>query len=238
MQFDCKHTVATLLASNLLARQRRRARAAPGVMARRCSRRRPPTDRPGPRRRSRSASSCASACAVAPRRGRRCASRARRRAGCISSGRRCSSASARWSAAPARDAWIKGTVSWDVLRRPGHGLRARTGALVHRAAQHRPRHAALRVVLRRIGVAHARRRRVAPPLAAPRRPPASTASPSCRRRSTRRVAIARGRRRSALRAERDARRARARPRLSIDGDDVRPRATSARSVTSASTDST
>ena len=118
VESDCKHVVATLLAGNRLAQARGRRDAARRAGGH-CSPRRPTRSRAGRRPPSRWASSCASGSGAARRRGHRCASRARPRAGSISSEPMCWSASARSSAARASDAWIKGTVSWDVLRRPG-----------------------------------------------------------------------------------------------------------------------
>ena len=96
----------------------RRPRGRPADIVARAPRAAIRPHRRGRRRRWRSGSSCASGCDAARRAGRRCASRAHRREGCISSAPTC------WSAPPARaqrrtDAWIKGDVSWDVLRRPG-----------------------------------------------------------------------------------------------------------------------
>ena len=66
------------------------------------------------------------------------------------------------------DGWIKGTVSWDVLRRAGNVYEPGAGALVHRAVQHRPRHAPVRLLLGRIGLAHPRRHRIPSALASAR----------------------------------------------------------------------
>ncbi len=48
-----------------------------------------------------------------------------------------------------------------------HGVRPCPGEVVRRALQHRPRRPFLRRLLRRLGLAHARRHRVEPPLASP-----------------------------------------------------------------------
>ena len=139
MQPDCKHTVATLLAATgsrgggAAGRSRR-------IVARRCSRRRREPTRRGPRRRSRSGSSCASACGAAPPRWAPVRVESASPRGLHQFGIGCARrACARWSAAPRTDAWIKGAVSWDALRRPGHAYepaQARwfTELLQHRAA--------------------------------------------------------------------------------------------------------
>ena len=72
------------------------------------------------RRRSRWASNCVSACVAAPRRGRRCAWRARRARGLHQFGAEVLVGLRPLERSARTDAWIKGAVSWDVLRRPGH----------------------------------------------------------------------------------------------------------------------
>ena len=202
----------------------------------RCSRRRA-RGRAGARRRSRSASSCVSACGAAPRRGRRCASRARRRAGCTSTAPTCSSGSARWSAArgptPGSRAASRGTS----LRRPGHAYepaQARWFAELHSIA---PRHARCSASFSDVvGVAHARRHRVAPALAAPRgRRDHGIPLVPTKKHTT--VTLARDAATVAARRA-HARRTRARAAVAIDGERRRRRGRCARSATSASTGST
>ncbi len=173
LEADCKHVVATLLAANRLAGDSTVPRQAAGgepdgsdaASARASGAAQPPAGEHCSRRRRRSAPRCrppwpwawsfASASGADLRSGRPSASRAHRRGACTSSAPTCWWGCARSSAAraatPGSRAPSRGRQS--AVRAP---VRARAGALVHRAVQHRPRHAPVRVVLRRVGVGDAR----------------------------------------------------------------------------------
>ena len=219
MQFDCKHTVATLLASNRLAA----SHATPASRSRRrggrCWRRRAADGPPRPttalalgvelRQRIRRGAS-----SWAPVRVESASARGLHQFGAdVLVGLRPLERSARTRRLD------QGHRLVGCAPPPGTRLRDRAGALVHRAAQHRPRHAPLRVVLRRIRVAHARRRRVAPAVAAPRgrRRPRDRAW--CRRRSTR-ASHSRATPPSSCAPSARPGGSSSRPRLSIDGEDV------------------